>query len=182
MQMSACTDLKPGTSTCISSHAVVIGGIKSTPPGGAPGTTKGGCNFSLKVLNSWGASWQNQHNGGWVNGCEFLTRAYQLPNGAKLNWIDSPSGETLSRSAASCVKAKVPTQAQPVVIKTTPVASVNRAPLAVNKPLPFKSPNPSLQNSQTGRTSSGKKIYWKCQGGGYTAQPQVGKKCVRVEI
>jgi hypothetical protein len=170
MQMSACTDLKPGTSTCISSHAIVIGGIKSTPPSGSPGTTKGGCNFSLKVLNSWGASWQNQHNGGWVNGCEFLTRAYQLPDGAKLNWIDSPSGETQPRSAASCVIAKAA------------IASVNRALMVLPKPLPFKIPDLSLQKSQAGKTPSGKKIYWKCQGGGYTAQPQVGKKCVRVEI
>lgn len=68
------------------SHQVVVTGFKSVTF-----DPKRGCNFAVKISNSWGTQWQKNHHDGWVDGCELATCALQRGEGARMTWLESPS-------------------------------------------------------------------------------------------
>lgn len=55
-------------------HAVVIAGFRTIC------NPAGKCRDSFKVVNSWGKSWQDQHDGGWVDADSLLAHTKIAPN------------------------------------------------------------------------------------------------------
>lgn len=162
-EMSLCV-VKDSNSNCQGNHSVVISGFKYIPNSAA----RGGCNFSLKVINSYGAQWQNANDNGWVDGCNFLRQAYQFPDGAKVNWIDSPNESRPSENANTSCKGTDPKAVSPV------------------RAAPTFTPQSATDFTNEGAIEAprlrAKKIYWKCQDGAYSDHPIPGKNCFQVGI
>lgn len=96
-------DIPVGISFCTNSseecgaHAVSINGIKEV-------CNKDDCRIMLKLHNSYGQSWQNFYNGGWVDGENLMRSALQYNKKNLLTWISEYKSEkdipekTLKRS------------------------------------------------------------------------------------
>jgi hypothetical protein len=54
-------------------HGVVIKGMRKNPASGK---------CELLIHNSWGKTWQNDHNGGWVEATPLIEKSYEYA------WID----------------------------------------------------------------------------------------------
>ncbi|WP_413557659.1 hypothetical protein [Bdellovibrio sp. HCB209] len=74
-----CLDEKPSSKKCENQHGVVVAGYRKTCD------SKGKCVDSVKVLNSWGKSWQDQNADGWVDAKTLLDRTFYKE--ATLTWI-----------------------------------------------------------------------------------------------
>ncbi|WP_413584662.1 hypothetical protein [Bdellovibrio sp. HCB274] len=74
-----CLDAKPSKKKCENMHAVVIAGYRKTC------NSKGSCVDSIKILNSWGKSWQSKNDDGWVDAKTVLDRTFYTE--ATLSWI-----------------------------------------------------------------------------------------------
>lgn len=67
--LSFCLDgtLPPASENCKNGHAVVISGSRQVCKGSD-------CKISFRVQSSWGQSWQDQNDDGWVDGEELIRR------------------------------------------------------------------------------------------------------------
>lgn len=67
-------------SLLIEDHALVISGIKEAC------NKEGKCEILLKVVNSYGQSWQNQYDNGWLKASALINSSMKH-TGPKLTWI-----------------------------------------------------------------------------------------------
>lgn len=69
---SLCLDLKPSESSCQSMHGVAIAGYRKV----CKGNSTSDCRDVVKVINSWGDSWQRRNDDGWVDARKLLDRTF----------------------------------------------------------------------------------------------------------
>lgn len=78
---------------CSDAHSVVISGYRKICK--KIDTPEEECRESLKIENTWGKTWQNENNDGWVDAQTFMDRTGYL--GQNLIWIeDKPKDEKKS--------------------------------------------------------------------------------------
>ncbi len=68
---------------CSKPHSVVISGYRKICK---DATKEDTCRETLKIQNSWGETWQKEHNDGWVDARSFMDRTAYL--GQNLTWIE----------------------------------------------------------------------------------------------
>jgi hypothetical protein len=137
MQLSICTrdedPCPPGAG-----HALVLSGIKEVCS-----SSEGKCKKVVKVQNSYGMSWQNQNNDGWLDLDTLVDASVRKDADDNISWIQEP-GYILKNK-------KIPT--------FTTEASVQSADKG--------NENDTSKSAPVEKVNS-KVIMWKCPGGTYS--------------
>jgi hypothetical protein len=73
----------PKTKAPASYHALVVTGYRRI----CSETNKNDCRDSIRVFNSWGAQWQQETDGGWVDAKDLLDRTGYIPG--CMAWVEN---------------------------------------------------------------------------------------------
>lgn len=65
-----CLDEKPSSKDCKNQHQVVVSGYRKVC------NSQNKCYDAIKIVNSWGQSWQSANSDGWVDAKQLLDRTY----------------------------------------------------------------------------------------------------------
>lgn len=84
--LSFCTHKRGGFSDYCGAHAATIVGVKES-------CNKNDCRILVKVHNSYGQSWQDFNNDGWVDGITLMERAIDYNDKGLLTWISQYANE-----------------------------------------------------------------------------------------
>lgn len=76
-----CLDKNPSERKCDNPHGLVIAGYRKI----CQGNSETNCKDVLKVVNSWGDSWQRRNDDGWVDARTLLDRTYYMEG--TLTWL-----------------------------------------------------------------------------------------------
>lgn len=110
VEMGICTQPLENKTECAkgSAHSIALFGIKEVCRGSD-------CRAMVKVKNSYGMSWQNQFDDGWIDLNTLVESSIALTNFQNISWLEKP-GFVLQEKVLSSASTKP--SASPVVPKT----------------------------------------------------------------